>query len=96
MKWTTPAKNALFEDLDCDNYCHYRGGDLKKDAVAVNKRAGKPELVSAPALWVWPTAFQIAEKKFDHEYSCEPTSCQMHRGGAPWYIYKIALKQNSS
>lgn len=35
VKWTKLAKNALFEDLDCDNYCHYQGGDLKKDAIAV-------------------------------------------------------------
>lgn len=35
VKWTKLAKNALFEDLDCDNYCHYQGGDLKKDAIAI-------------------------------------------------------------
>lgn len=33
LKWMMPAKNALFEDSDCDNYCHYQGGDLKKDDV---------------------------------------------------------------
>lgn len=52
VKWTMLAKNALFEDSECDNYCHYQGGDLKKDnaitAVVVHKRVDKPWQTSQP------------------------------------------------